>query len=311
VDSTSVKVTASADVPTGFMSAVSVDKVTVSVTATAVKSYEGPRPCLFALSPTAAPGINFSGQGNFTGKGCMVQSNSTSASALSFSGNTVAMAERFCAVGGVTNPSVSTPPAKSNCEAMQDPFATLAPPPVGACSFLNLLIAASQTLTLNPGTYCGGLNIRGTVTLNPGVYVIKDGTFLISGQATVRGEGVMFYLTGTNAGFSFAGTSTIDLAAARSGPYGGILIYQDRLSNVGFTNTVAGSTQDKLIGAIYTPTQKVTLTGNNNFGENSPFMPVIANTIEITGSAVIKLDMKWAQLPFDLPKSVGGARLAY
>src|SRR5829696_4046397 len=101
----------------------------------------------------------------------------------------------------------------------------------------------------------------GTATLAPGMYVIKDGPLNISSQAFVNGQGVTFFLTGNNAGFGINGGGAVNLAAPTAGQFVGILIMQDRNANPGGSNTLSGGSETALRGAIYTPTQGLTVTG--------------------------------------------------
>ena len=68
----------------------------------------------------------------------------------------------------------------------------------------------------------------------------------------------------------------------KTGDYGGLLIFQDRASNTGATNTLNGSAGTKLVGAIYTATQTVSVSGGSGFGQQSPLMPIIADQIKFS-----------------------------
>ncbi len=194
---------------------------------------------------------------------------------------------------------------------MADPFEKLAHPASVGCDHTSVSVDPKQTKTLRPGIYCNGLALKGTATLEPGVYVVKNGPLLISSQATVRGTGVTFYLTGTSAGFSMEGGASMDLKAPTSGAYGGILVFQDRASNPGFENRVAGGADSIIVGAIYTPTQKVTVSGGSGFGQKSPFMTIIADQVRISGSSTSSTNMTGISLAAPLPQSLSGARLTH
>jgi len=94
-----------------------------------------------------------------------------------------------------------------------------------------------------------------------------------------------------------------------SGPYQGMLIVQDRASNTGATNTLNGDSSTKLSGAIYTPTQSLTLNGSGTFGQASAFMPIIADQIKFAGSATARSDVNAVKTPAPLPVTWTGARL--
>ena len=49
----------------------------------------------------------------------------------------------------------------------------------------------------------------------------------------LTGAGVSFYLAGQGAGFTINASGTVDLSAMTTGAYAGVLLMQDRASNVG------------------------------------------------------------------------------
>ena len=140
------------------------------------------------------------------------------------------------------------------------------------------------------------------------MYVLKNG-LNIAAQGAASGTGVTFYLTGSNAGFTINGGGTLSLSAPTSGSYAGVLIYQDRTANVGATNKLNGDSNTFLKGAIYTPTQKLEVTGNAGFGDQSSFMPMIADVVSFSGSSVIQSDVKNMQIALPMATMSSGSRL--
>ena len=118
-----------------------------------------------------------------------------------------------------------------------DPLASLTAPasPTTLAQCNNRGYVTSVTTTLNPGIYCGGMNLfGGTITLNPGLYIVTGG--MTWSGATVQGTGVTIYLTSGPAPTYSNGTFTIFrtgiyLSAPTStsnGGYTGILVFADR-----------------------------------------------------------------------------------
>ena len=71
---------------------------------------------------------------------------------------------------------------------VSDPLSSLRPiTTLPSRTFTNENIEGNTVITLNPGTYVGGIHISGpaTVTLEPGIYYLEGGGFSVSGQATV------------------------------------------------------------------------------------------------------------------------------
>lgn len=315
----SVVVEASVPVKTAVMDALGFDWVRVSVRSRAETVETGRPVCVLALHPNARDAISFAGNATFTASGCAIHANSTSGSAISQQGSATAKAWSFCAVGGVsqsggltsTNPASAA--AKGGCFRQKDPFKDLPRPTVGLCTgqTTNVSVNPNQTKTLDPGTYCNGLDLKGTVTLRPGVYVIKGGTLSISSQANVTGEGVTFYLTDTGASFDINGGGTVRLSAPTTGDLKNMLIMQNPASNPGAVNKLNGNSTTHVKGAIYVPTQTISITGSGGFGSTGTFMPLVASMLSFSGNSTTQADVANHPTPAPLPLSEIGARLTH
>jgi hypothetical protein len=309
ISSTQATIRATGVVATTLMKVAHHDKVGIAAEATAVKVFEGPPPCVLALNRNVNKAINITGSSAYTAKNCTLHSNSSAMDSLAVDNNASVNAANFCAVGETAVPPSLEKLAYDYCEPVEDPFRNLQDPPSGSCKATNLEVTPKQTVTLTPGTYCGGLTLKGTVTLNPGVYVIS-GRLTITSQATVKGAGVTFYLTGANAGFTIDGQGGLELTAPTEGDYAGILFFQDRYANQDTTSTFVGDSTTKIMGSIYMPTQKVRVAGSSSVAQDVPFLPIIADQVEITGSIKATSQMPAGMnLPFPLPKTESGVRL--
>src|SRR6185436_4403873 len=170
--------------------------------------------------------------------------------------------------------------AKTNLPPVGDPFSSLqTPDTTGPCK-------GSGGNTLQPGVYCGGLklNNNSNKTLNPGVYVISGGDLQINAGATLTGSGVMFYLT-NGARVSINGNATVNLSAATSGNYSGMLFFGDRSDTGSTKNTFNGTANSKLTGAIYFASQDIQYNGN--FSGNGGCTRVVGLTVEWNGNAAV------------------------
>ena len=304
-----VVVTASATIKTTTMSLMKVPEMTVSARSTALRRVAGPPACVLALNKTASGAISFSGNTDFSAVGCTVHSNSTSPQGLSVSGTASVVASGFCSAGGVSTTTPLTPEPRKNCQQLADPFRNLRAPVTTGCTYPNnVQVQPNEQKTLSPGIYCNGLSIKGGAVLQAGVYVIK-GPLTINSQATVTGTDVTFYLTGNQAGFTFNGSSGLSLEAPKTGDYGGVLIFQDQAANAGATNTLNGSASTKLVGALYTATQTISVTGSSGFGQQSQLMPIIADQIKFSGSSTAKADVAGFNMAAPLPQAGSEARL--
>jgi hypothetical protein len=215
-----------------------------------------------------------------------------------------------CAVGTVNDSYGITPKPQSYCQKVEDPFKSLTAPSSGTC--LDGDVKSNQTKTLDPGTYCGGINVQGTAKLNPGLYIVKDGPLSFGSQSTTTLNatgGVTFYIIGTKAGFDINAGAKVNLSAMTSGDYKGILIFVDRNSNVGATSTLNGNADIVLKGAIYTPGQTLVMNGSGSFGQSNDFMPIIADKLKFTGNSTVQTELTSMQTAKPLATFATGALL--
>lgn len=313
VSNGSVSVTSTTRVKTAFLGLMGISEMVLKARASAAPIKDGPPVCALALNQTAPAALSFSGNATFSAPNCAVYSNSSFSSGISVQGSAVVQAAGYCSAGGVSSSHALTPAPNTGCSRLEDPFRNLSQPSISACIFQNgLTVNPTATRTLDPGTYCGGLNIKGTVTLNPGLYIIKDGAFTVGSQAkvTVAGSGgVTFYLSGQGASLDMDGSGGVSLTAQTTGPYSGLLIIQDRASNAGATSKLNGNSTTLLKGGIYLPTQSLSVNGNGSFGQQSEFMPLIADQLSFSGNATAQLDLTAMQTPAPLPRFSSGAKL--
>ena len=97
---------------------------------------------------------------------------------------------------------------------------------------------------------------------------LDAGTNIVN-TATVTGTGVTFILTSTNASnnpssigqVTVNGGATMQLSAPTSGPYAGILFYQDRRAPNVDGNRINGNSSSSYQGAFYFPGQGMDFNG--------------------------------------------------
>jgi hypothetical protein len=245
--------------------------------------------CVLALSPSASRAAQFSGNTNLNLIGCSVMANSIAADAVNVQGSARMSTPCIYSVGGaqltsgatMTDAECARNGAKTGVSKVADPFADVAMPvqPNGCRN--------GNGNNLQPGRYCNGLSLSGTVNLQAGVYYIDGGTFRINSNANIRGTGVTFILA-NGARVSMNGNATVDLQAPTTGPYAGILFMGDRNSSGGQRNTFNGTAASKMTGAIYFPTQAVEYLGN--FSGLNGCTQIVADTVEWTGSTSVRVD---------------------
>ena len=212
------------------------------------------------------------------------------------------------AVGTVTTGGAITGDTKINdgITEVSDPFAGRLPVPntQSSCS-PNTYPLIKSDMTIGPvggGIICyQGLQIQsGIVDLRPGTYFIGASGISVSAKATLRGSGVTLIFTNTESSFnsskvgSFwaAGGATINLSAASSGTYAGVLMYVDpRTPAKNNTLQITGNSDSSLQGTIYAPSVEVRMIGNSEIdgsaGIDTPCMQIVALYATFTGNTSV------------------------
>jgi Flp pilus assembly protein TadG len=224
-----LQATISQRVKTFFMGAINGGYVTISAQGSALIT-----PCVFLTGTGTLQQYTLDGvTGDFKGSTCPFDINTNVETT-----NDNVVPEALNIAGPSSNSSIAGyeyPPPNYNAPAVTDPLSYVTEPTFsGTCNHTSYsLYNVSSNTTLNPGTYCKGLNItNSTATLNPGLYVITGGGTWYN--STVTGTGVTLFFTsggGASDGKFILSESTVTLSAptsASNGSLAGILIFTDR-----------------------------------------------------------------------------------
>jgi hypothetical protein len=258
----------------------------LKISVRAVAAYESEQQaCILALDTWANDAVIFIGNPTTTFDSCVVMSNSLADDSITIAGSADVTAPCIVSAGGT---SVSADLTLTSCSApmeempqAQDPYEDLAEPSTSGPCMSVPNGNPNVPKTLDPGVYCGGMDLSGTNTLNPGIYVIDGGDLRINANAIVNGDGVMFFLT-NGATVHFNGSAEINLTAATSGTYAGVLMYGDR-DQGNAENIFNGTADSSFTGALYFPTQQV--THNGNFSGASGCLRIVSKSIDLRGNA--------------------------
>ena len=288
--------------PTYFMKILG--KNSVTITARAVAGNLGPgtgNGCMYTLgAPNGPPeGLHISGNTTLNASNCTIVDDGdyvTSGGALTVNAYSIGVSgnSNVSGSGGSVTCILAGPCPTFGIPASSDPLQTLLAPPVQSPFFGNVTTTGTQTL--QPGTYSSiTIGSGSTVTMNPGIYYISaPGSVSFAGVATVKGSGVMFYLqNGTNpsngASIDMVGpgsqVSNIQLSAPTSGPYAGILVFQDQGDDK--NAKIGGDNNSFFDGALYFPEGQLTLFGNAGGGFNVAI--VDADAVVLGGSTTVNL----------------------
>jgi Flp pilus assembly protein TadG len=306
-----IVVTIQQQVPTYFMRIAGVNSLTVNASSVSLMT-----PCSYftgAKTPALTPyALNLStgssigrwggstmGCPIYVGTGIKVDSNSSLwTNAENVAGSNVASSLS----GGVFHAPRYSAPAHS------DPLTSITQPAFVSCNHpagtgvasgtASVHITTNGSYTLNPGTYCGGLNFSGggTFTLNPGLYIICAGANW--NGVHVNGTGVTLFFTqkGDNIYGQFIVTmGTYNLSAPISSANGSIpkiLVFGDRH----WVNTAASGQDFQFLSGVYTgdgiyyttgtgiEVLGSTFSGSNYFGFDTDNMLIVSSAVSPLGN---------------------------
>jgi Flp pilus assembly protein TadG len=247
--------------------------------------------CMLVKNPNAANAFDAGGNATLRLEDCGIVVNSSSSRAASATGSSIVDASSVSVVGGTTGDNWGTEPV-TGIEPMDDPLASFVMPAPGTCDFTTKQVIMTSK-TLNPGVYCGGIELRSQseVTFNPGVYYLVGGGLSANAGAALKGAGVTFVNTEWKPKYLYDriwinGGAAIDLSAPTDGYWKGILFYQDPKVKTTKQNVFNGGADMKLTGIVYFPTTSTKFSGD--FGVDGNQMLLIGDKVEITGNTVFK-----------------------
>lgn len=370
----SVQVTVRESVPLSFGKLLNMAKVDLAVQSTA--SLAGTtRLCLLALDPTLQGAFRLEASARITATDCSLYSNSTNAGSIQAMNSAVAASLSTCTAGGFQGSSTNfRPPPATGCPPLKDPLADRERPAVGPCktlpAYLNPTARRSSddddddddeggsrttstttntgfgknivglTATLDPGTYCGGLQItnNSVVTLRPGIYIMKNGPLVVHNGGSLKGEGVGFYFTGDKTGLLLDKQSTVGLTAPKDGVMSGLLFFEDatiskalplpppksgkglvpELAGVvsGVLGQVRSATQLRqyriisdnahtLLGTIYLPAGRLIIDSTRPIADQSAYTVIVARVINLYDGPDLRLNARYGNSDIPVPKGVG------
>lgn len=314
---------APASVPTAFLGVIGVKQIPVKASSAATTS-KAPI-CLLALNAFDKGAFDMNGNPVLNAPTCAVQANTKDNRGMTQEGKPTATAMKFAVSGGHTGDGYSSTP-QNGADTVSDPYAKIPFPSYDNCG--NVTNGANNTgLTINggttslwPGTYCGGITIKGQarVFLNPGIYVMVGGPLLLDGGSTLTGKEVMIAFTGADSTLRLWGNSTLDLTSPVSGTYANFQFFQNpndvngrgawvSIGGDGNTGDASKATWD---GIAYFPTQNFWVYGNTVVNSNSPTMSIVAGQIWLQGNSKLNVtNNNTRNLSVTQTMMSGGARL--
>lgn len=271
-----------------------------NVSVNAVAQTEGKMPlCALGTSKIGLLGavINLSQSAQITAPDCLMQSDQD----IAAQNSAQITAGAVQAVGHATG-SISPAPL-TGAAPMADPFASINVNVPSLCTDLNLTFT-SGTQYLAPGVHCGLIvvNNDATLILQPGEHYFFAAILTLDNHAVLQGSDVVLVFDQTSS-FSFKHNSDIELEGRRSGPLAGFVIATTR-DNI-LTFDISTTSAHKLLGVVYIPKGRLSITGNNKVAEASSWTVIVANAMTISGGANLTLNANYAGATVPVPTGVG------
>ena len=294
--------TASTSVSTSFLTVLGMSLLPITTSSTASPGKPPTSVCILLVNQLKSQALLVNSGAVLNAPTCEVHVASTQNPAAMF--NATLNVKRICVKGAnVTRNGGVTPPVETGCSTISDPFAGKLPAvTIGTCINQSPL---SGNVTLNPGTYCGGVNFNGsgTLTLNSGLYILKSGSMILNSGWTVNGTDVTFYFADQNSYIQFNSNVTANLSAPTTGTYANILMFEP----TGLSNTqlpINGTSSSSFTGLFYLPSRDVTINSVSN---------VSSSSVTMVFSTLILNATNWTIAPGALSMSVasGAAASAY
>lgn len=339
-----VSLIAKANVPTTMASIIGRDNITVGDTAVSELT-QGSVICMLTLDPKDQGSFIITNGSTFDSPTCSVQVNSTHGAALSVHNGGKMTAKNICVSGGAVGTQYTdayTPFANTDCGVVPDPYKHTRIPVPGPCQapeileaklddFMSRILQPTEIwdgtklvqtdggVTLEPGTYCGGLDLTARhIKFAPGEYFIKDGPLNIASGTKVSGDDVTFIFAGLEANLFVGDGSIVDFSAPSKGDLKG-LVFAQHLETYHGVDAILPSAESiitsgagiKIVGTAYLPTQQITFLNGSISEAQAPATSFISYKIKIDNGAAISVavDHQTAGLPPILPRSDESARL--
>ena len=299
---TTVTASAGGTVATTFMNVLGRSSMEVGVRTTVVMESEG-LGCVLSLNPQVSGAATLQGTAAVKLNGCALYDNSKSDTALTVGGSATITADFVGVVGGIGSSTgiTSTHGIRTRIWAVADPYADVGMPVFSGCDQQNF--TAKNTVTINPGVYCGGIgvNANAVLTLNPGMYILDGGSFTVNGGATVSGTGVTLVFTKKSdkdwASVTINGNANVNLTPMTYGPTKGIVVYADRNTPADTAFKFNGGSNQYFAGAIYVPSAAINFSGGADSATTCT--QIIGDIVTFTGNSNLAIDCsKYETKPF-------------
>lgn len=276
-------------------------RIPVAARAVAKGRWAGSGNGVIVLDPSVQNALDASGNGSvtLTGGAHMIVDSKDPSSAARATGGGSLTAPVFDITGGANGAFNGT--VNTGTLPIPDPLAYLPQPTKpNAGTMTTTNDKGAKTYTLTPGTYgpnstkLPNFGNGDTIILQQGgIYYIDGGGLTSTNGATIKMDtttsgGVLIYNapsgTQQNQGINISG-GTVNLSPLTSGPYAGIVLWQDRSSPVAMS--IQGQGGFTIKGTFYTANALLSVTGQ---GTNTIGSQYISRTLALSGGGNTLID---------------------
>ena len=279
--------------------------IRVSSRAVRVGASSASNVCVLGLNQVQTATVLLDQNAILTANDCAVISNSSSSHGLEVRIESRLEASAIFSSGGAIEAQRSefSPEPVLDYPALEDPLRNRQPPTFSGCDFHNFQTSRDEEVTLEPGVYCGGMNIfnDSKVTLEPGEYIIKDGQLAVQNSAELIGEGVGFYLEGNAAQIRFFHESVVRLSAPVDGPLAGILFFGEQERNNIVRHVFSSNNARQLVGTIYLPKGRLVIDSTQPVADESEYTAIIVNQLQLVGTPNLVLNADYDETEVPVP----------
>jgi Putative Flp pilus-assembly TadE/G-like len=285
--------------PTWFMSLFGWDSVDVKSRAVAGAGANG-KACVYVLDPDMGGALQMQSSAKLDAT-CGIIVNSSDAEAVSMASSSSVIATQVSITGGYQlSGATITPTPVTGIPPAPDPLAYLTPPSTVGCDVTGFN-QNGGSITISPGVYCKGMKLvnNAHVFLSPGMYVIKGGGIDMQSGSILEGTDVTFFIT-EGTGFPYGTISmqsgtVMKLKAPTTGPYAGILFYQDpEAGTPEKSHHFESDASGHLEGALYFPTQQVKL--HSTAALDAEYTLVVARTLSMQSGSDVQIKSDYSAL---------------
>lgn len=243
--------------------------------------------CGLALDAVEQKAMHFKGDGEIDANECVFWSNSRDSNATHGFGDGGADTQQVCSVGRYSKVGsfAIAPPPEDNCAPQADPYASWTPPPVdwSRCDYGPDPVAnfngGGYDVTLNPGTYCGGLMVGNArnVVFKPGRYYFGGKTNIVA-DSKISGDGVYLQFSADAEGDIRA--DTIDLERANDPALKRVLVYKEPGADKPAKFTFQARSDFRAEGVFYLPTDDLAFKVSRRAGADAFAFGAVARLVE-------------------------------